>query len=296
MGQLPVDIADTLLQWISSSIRLYPDREQRALLATLLLEHLLRVPPIRTQFVARTDDIRHLVETLMRSRHVQIQYQTIFAIWLMTFDEHIAEKLQIEFHIIQALQEVAKSAIKEKIIRICISTWRNLLAKSPDRSVPVMVGSKLLEYLESISEGKLADEEVAADVAVLKEELVHAYQSLNSFDEYASEVKSGVLEWSPPHKSELFWKDNASKLAENDLEILRILGRLLDPANDAKVLAIAASDIGMYVTHHSLGRQNIEKAGIKPKIMALIAHPDSEVRFQALSSMQKYMIKVWNPA
>jgi V-type H+-transporting ATPase subunit H len=34
---------------------------------------------------------------------------------------------------------------------------------------------------------------------------------------------SGQLEWSPTHKSELFWLDNASKLEENDLEILRYI-------------------------------------------------------------------------
>ena len=43
----------------------------------------------------------------------------------------------------------------------------------------------------------------------------------STFDEYASEIKSGQLEWSPTHKSDLFWIDNALKLEENDLDILR---------------------------------------------------------------------------
>ncbi|PJF16840.1 V-type proton ATPase subunit H-like protein [Paramicrosporidium saccamoebae] len=275
---------------------MHPEREQRVLLSSLLLEHLLRVSSIRDAFSRRCDDLKMLATVLIRSRNVQIQYQAIFAIWLLTFDTCTAVKIVTRYGVIQSLLDVAKGAIKEKIIRMCISTWRNLLSKCPTQAVPVMVGAKVLEYLESIAEGKIADEEVSLDVSVLKDELMRAYQSLNSFDEYASELKSGKLEWSPPHKSELFWRDNAPRLAENNLELLKILGRLLEPSNNPQVLAIAAGDIGMYVSFHAVGRQNLDKLGIKQKIMSLISHPDSEVRFQALSSMQKYMVKVWNPA
>ena len=45
----------------------------------------------------------------------------------------------------------------------------------------------------------------------------------STFDEYASEVQSGKLEWSPPHMSENFWKQNASKLNERDYELLRFV-------------------------------------------------------------------------
>ena len=43
----------------------------------------------------------------------------------------------------------------------------------------------------------------------------------STFDEYASEVRSGKLEWSPPHLSEQFWKQNAGRLNEKDFELLR---------------------------------------------------------------------------
>lgn len=44
---------------------------------------------------------------------------------------------------------------------------------------------------------------------------------LSSFDEYSSELKSGRLEWSPVHKSEKFWRENAVRLNEKNYELLK---------------------------------------------------------------------------
>lgn len=43
------------------------------------------------------------------------------------------------------------------------------------------------------------------DVEVVYEKLNERVQDLSTFDEYAAEVRSGRLEWSPVHKSEKFW-------------------------------------------------------------------------------------------
>lgn len=43
----------------------------------------------------------------------------------------------------------------------------------------------------------------------------------SSFDEYSSELKSGRLEWSPVHKSEKFWRENAVRLNEKNYELLK---------------------------------------------------------------------------
>lgn len=47
-----------------------------------------------------------------------------------------------------------------------------------------------------------------------------------TFEQYASELETGKLEWSPPHKSETFWKENASKLEENNYVLLRQVKQL----------------------------------------------------------------------
>ena len=77
----------------------------------------------------------------------------------------------------------------------------------------------------------------------------------STFDEYASEVRSGKLDWSPVHQSEQFWKLNASKLNENDHELIRLLSRIISTTKTPVVLAVAAHDIGQYVKHYAQGKK-----------------------------------------
>lgn len=77
----------------------------------------------------------------------------------------------------------------------------------------------------------------------------------SSFDEYATEVKSGRLEWSPVHRSSQFWRENAARLNEKKYELLRILVHLLETSRDALVLSVASYDIGEYVRHYPRGKK-----------------------------------------
>ena len=45
----------------------------------------------------------------------------------------------------------------------------------------------------------------------------------SSLDEYSTELKSGRLEWSLVHKSDKFWRENASRLNDNNYQLLKIL-------------------------------------------------------------------------
>jgi hypothetical protein len=47
------------------------------------------------------------------------------------------------------------------------------------------------------------------------------YCNFRSFDEYAVEIRSGRLSWTPVHQSEKFWVENAAKLNEVNFELLR---------------------------------------------------------------------------
>ena len=42
-----------------------------------------------------------------------------------------------------------------------------------------------------------------------------------TYDEYTSELLSGHLSWSPVHESDLFWKENATKLNDKNYEQLK---------------------------------------------------------------------------
>ncbi len=65
------------------------------------------------------------------------------------------------------------------------------------------------------------------DIEFLKERMEASLTDLSSYDEYLTEVRSGRLEWSPVHRSERFWRENADKLNEKNYEMLRILIGLL---------------------------------------------------------------------
>ena len=43
----------------------------------------------------------------------------------------------------------------------------------------------------------------------------------STYDEYRSELLSGHLSWTPVHESDLFWKENATKLNDKDHELLK---------------------------------------------------------------------------
>jgi V-type H+-transporting ATPase subunit H len=38
----------------------------------------------------------------------------------------------------------------------------------------------------------------------------------STYDEYVSEVESGHLVWSPTHESEEFWKENGSRIGQEN--------------------------------------------------------------------------------
>lgn len=128
-----------------------------------------------------------------------------------------------------------------------------------------------------------------------------------TWDEYESELESGHLSWSPAHESEEFWKENATKLAERDGRLVRILIDILKEAKDETVLAVACADIGHYVDHHEPGkkcvmvallqtvstltylllvRRLVNALGAKTKVMELMTHPSSDVRYRALMAVR----------
>ena len=63
-------------------------------------------------------------------------------------------------------------------------------------------------------------EPVAGDCLTMSATVTDAGSSL---EEYSTELKSGRLEWSLVHKSDKFWRENASRLNDNNYQLLKIL-------------------------------------------------------------------------
>jgi len=157
-----------------------------------------------------------------------------------------------------------------------------------------MVQARVLKHLDILQQRKFEDEDIEADIKYLFDKLNESVQDLSSFDEYASEIKSGRLEWSPVHKSTKFWRENAARLCDKNYELLKILVNLLETSQDPLVLSVACYDIGEFVHHYSIrGKTVIEQLGGKQVVMGLLAHEDTNVKYEALLCVQKFMVHNW---
>ena len=131
---------------------------------------------------------------------------------------------------------------------------RNLIEKPEEAEVKKencisMVQCKVMKQLELLEQRKFEDEDIQEDISFLMEKMNESVQDLSSYDEYVTEVRSGRLEWSPVHRSEKFWRENAAKLNDKNYELLRILITLLESTKEPLVLSVACFDLGKQLVY-----------------------------------------------
>ncbi|KAG0332306.1 H(+)-transporting V1 sector ATPase subunit H, partial [Podila horticola] len=254
-------------------------------LAVQVLESVFRQRDVRPVYWHTPQAVDALARILkIDSPTPQMQYQVIYCFWILTFNTEIAQELNRKYDVIPQLVEIAKSAIKEKVIRVIVSTLRNLVEKAPEANLAAMAAVKLLPFCENLSTRKWSDAEILEDVNYLKAELEENFQTLTTFEVYQAELLSSRLTWSPPHLSDLFWTKNWRELKKENYALLRVLARLLSTSSDPVVLSVAASDIGQYVKRDPSSKKFLQEIGVKQRIMELMSHPDQEVRYNSVNS------------
>ncbi|KAG0251546.1 H(+)-transporting V1 sector ATPase subunit H [Mortierella polycephala] len=277
------DAAQELFRWTTAQLQ--SNNLAVVDLAVQVLESVLRQRDLRSVYWNTPHAMDALVRLLKtESPTPQMQYQVIYCFWVLTFDTEIAQDLNRKYDVIPQLVEIAKSAIKEKVIRVIISTLRNLVEKAPEANLAAMAAVKLLTFSENLSTRKWSDTEILEDVNYLKAELEENFQTLTTFEVYQAELLSGRLIWSPPHQSDLFWTKNWRELKKENYALLRTLARLLSTASDPVVLSVAANDIGQYVKRDPSSKKFLQEIGVKQRIMELMSHPDQEVRYNSVNA------------
>ncbi|KAH9951506.1 ATPase V1 complex subunit H [Amylocystis lapponica] len=261
--------------------------------AVQCLEAVLPRPECRKAMWTNLLLISGLVDILRHNPGPQMSYQVGFCIWLLTFEQEVAEQINVKYDIIPLLIDIAQAAIKEKVIRVIVATFRNLVSKAPSANLPAMLVAQLLPFAKNLSTRKWSDEDIVEDVQYLRDELNANFESLTTYDEYSSELTSGHLSWTPVHDSDIFWKENATKLNNEDYGQLKALIRLLKESSDPTILAVAAHDIGQYVKHYERGKIVLTELGGKTRVMELMSHQNSDVRYQALLSVQRLVSHPW---
>ncbi|KZT03559.1 ATPase V1 complex subunit H [Laetiporus sulphureus 93-53] len=261
--------------------------------AVQCLEAILPRPECRKAVWSNAPLMTGLVDILKRNSSAQMTYQVGFCIWLLTFDQEVAEQINKKYDVIPILTNVAQNAVKEKVIRVIVATFRNLVSKAPSANLPAMLVSQLLPFAKNLCTRKWTDEDIIEDAQYLRDELNARFESLTTYDEYSSELISGHLSWTPVHESELFWKENAVKLNDNDYAQVKTLIRFLNESSDPIVLAVASHDIGQYVKHCERGKKIVTDLGGKTRMMELMSHDNSDVRYQALVTVQHLVSHPW---
>lgn len=197
---------------------------------------------------------------------VQMVYQVVFCIWLLSFDDAIAAQLNTKFGLVALLADVARNAIKEKVVRVIAATLRNLVEKAPSANAPALLGSRGLALMDSLAARKWSDEEIPEDVEAVRAVLAEKLKGMSTYDEYISELASGRLSWdNPAHGLDDFWRDNATTLV-NDTESgadegqkeqggFKLLVKVLTESDDAQSLSVACNDITKVVTFAEGGKR-----------------------------------------
>ncbi|XP_076456871.1 V-type proton ATPase subunit H-like isoform X1 [Babylonia areolata] len=284
------------LIWLKEQLK-HPVNEYHSTVARCL-QMMMRIDSYRQVFVD-VDGIAVISSVLVGHEKIgfQIVYQLIFCLWCLSFNTTLVERMN-RMNLIPVLADILSSTQREKVTRIILALFRNMLEKPEERSVTQeyalsMVRCKVVKQLELLDARKWEDPDLEEDIKWISAKLETSVQDLSSFDEYVSEVKSGNLEWSPVHRTDRFWRENAIRLNDKNYELLKILVRLLETSRDALVLSVAAHDIGEYVRYYPRGKHIIEQLGAKQLVMQYLTHPDPNVRYEALIAVQKLMVHNW---
>ncbi|KAJ8111441.1 hypothetical protein ONZ43_g5620 [Nemania bipapillata] len=220
---------------------------------------------------------------------IQLLYHVLLVLWQLSFEaEDIGDDMNDEYDIILLYTQLLRLSPKEKTTRLILSTLHNLLEASPSTLLPTAVLARLPALLQNVGGRHLTDPDLQEDLDKLKEMLDEYQKTKTTFDEYVAEVQSGHLRWSPPHRHQVFWVENARKILEHENgEIPRKMAEIMKKPweNDKAVLAIACNDIGCLVKEVPEKRHQLEKLGLKTRIMELMQDADENVRWESLRAL-----------
>ena len=193
-----------------------------------------------------------------------------------------------EYDVVRLYTQLLRLSPKEKTTRLIVSSLLNLLEKNQTSLLPLAMLARLPALLQNLAGRNLADPDLQEDLKRLRGLLDDYTATKTTFDEYVAEVNSGHLRWSPPHRSTVFWAENARRVLEHDNgDVVRRLADIMGKPweNDKAVLAIACNDVGNLVREVPEKRGQLERLGLKTRVMELMAEADENVRWESLKAL-----------
>jgi len=242
---------------------------------------------------------------------VQQMYEIAFCMWILTYELNESKAIREDFAkdslAVLALVDLISVAPREKVVRVALSSLRNLAActvegetRSSDKTVingdfflSEMIACGLMKAIDHLRDRQFTDPDLVADVDVLHKLLHDNYKEMSRWEVYKNEVESGHLQWGSTH-TEAFFKENARMVegSDGDFHLLKVLIALLS-SRDEEVASIACYDIGEFVRHYPNGRAIAKRLGAKELVMPLIEHDNPELQRHALQCVSKIMVNNW---
>ncbi|KAK1313774.1 putative V-type proton ATPase subunit H [Acorus calamus] len=283
------DVLNELVSWLCAQLK-KPTHPTRAIPTVInSLSTLLKDPSVRASFV-QADGVKLLVPLISPAstqQSIQLLYETCLCIWLLSFYDAAVEHLAAD-KVLPQLVKVVKGSTKEKVVRVVILTFRNLLPKETFGAQ--MVNLELPQIVQSLKAQAWSDEDLLEALNQLEVGLKDNIRRLSSFDKYKQEVLLGHLDWTPMHKDPSFWRENISNFEENDFQILRVLITVLDATSEPRTLAVACFDLSQFIQYHPAGRIVVADLKVKERVMKLMNHENEEVMKNALLCVQRLFL------
>ncbi|XVF30531.1 hypothetical protein REPUB_Repub16aG0066100 [Reevesia pubescens] len=283
------DVLKELVEWLCTQLK-KPSHPSRGIPTAInCLATLLKEPVVRSSFV-QADGVKLLIPLICPAstqQSIQLLYETCLCVWLLSYYEPAIEYLATS-RALPRLVDVVRSSTKEKVVRVVVLTFRNLLSKGTFGAQMVDLG--LPHIVQSLKAQAWSDEDLLEALNQLEDGLKDNIMKLISFDKYKQEVLLGHLDWSPMHKDPLFWRDNITCFEENDFQILRVLLTIIDSSNDPRALAVACFDLSQFIQHHPAGRVIVTDLKAKERVMKLMNHESAEVTKNALLCIQRLFL------
>lgn len=224
---------------------------------------------------------------------LQLLYHILMVLWQLSFEgKLVGPGLDEEHDIVPLYTQLLRISPKEKTTRLLLGTLNNLLSYNKSTLMPAALPARLPAVLTNLKGRHLTDEDLLEDLESLKNMVEDYTKTQTTFDEYAAEVNSGHLRWSPPHKNETFWRENAQRIIEEEKgalcrKLAEIMGK--DWANDKQVLAIGCSDVANLVKVCPEKRSQLEKFGLKARVMSLMQDENETVRWESLRAVGEWL-------
>ncbi|KAK5162649.1 hypothetical protein LTR04_003165 [Oleoguttula sp. CCFEE 6159] len=224
---------------------------------------------------------------------IQLLYHVLMVIWQLSFEGRLVGKGLDEDHdIVTLYTQLIRMSPKEKTSRLLLSTLYNLLSSNRSALMPAAVSAKLPATLNNLQSRHLTDADLLDDLKNLNDMLDEYTKTQTTFDEYAAELHSGHLRWSPPHRDPAFWCENARKiLDDNKGELPKKLAEIMakEWRNDKQVLAIGCNDVACLVKEVPEKRMQLEKLGLKGRVMELMQESDESIRWESLRAVGEWL-------